>query len=203
MTKEELIAFETEVAESFTAGKIKAPVHLSGGNEDQLIEIFKQVKPDDWCFSTHRSHYHALLKGIPPDWVMKEILEGRSINLFNKEHKFFTSAIVGGCLPIAVGTAMGIKRKGGKERVWVFVGDMAATMGIYHECGRYAFGHSLPITFVTEDNGLSVNTSTEDVWGRTSRSFGSDLKIYSYHRTYPHLGTGQWVVISRTTMNLK
>jgi outer membrane receptor protein involved in Fe transport len=35
LTKQELIDFEKEVAEAFNAGKIRAPVHLSGGNEDQ------------------------------------------------------------------------------------------------------------------------------------------------------------------------
>ena len=36
-----LIDFETEIKEIYEDGKITAPVHLSGGNEDQLIEIFK------------------------------------------------------------------------------------------------------------------------------------------------------------------
>ena len=145
MEKEQLIAFEEEIKELFIQKKIKAPIHLSGGNEEELIEIFKDVEPDDWVFSTHRSHYHALLKGIPPEWIKAEILKGNSIHLMNKEYKFFTSAIVNGITPIAMGVAMAIKRRGGKEKVWCFVGDMAASVGIYHECLRYANAQCLPL----------------------------------------------------------
>ena len=60
-----LIDFETEIKEIYEDGKITAPVHLSGGNEDQLIEIFKDVDKDDWVFSSWRNHYHALLHGVP------------------------------------------------------------------------------------------------------------------------------------------
>ena len=45
----------------YEKGKIRAPIHLSGNNENQLIKIFKKVKKQDWVFSTWRSHYHALL----------------------------------------------------------------------------------------------------------------------------------------------
>jgi len=67
MNKEELIQFEDEIKELYLNAKIRSPVHFCGGNEEQLIEIFKKVKKNDWCFSTHRSHYHALLKGIPKE----------------------------------------------------------------------------------------------------------------------------------------
>ena len=43
MDKQYLIDFETEVKEIYEAGDIKAPVHLSGGNEDPLIELFKRI----------------------------------------------------------------------------------------------------------------------------------------------------------------
>ena len=37
MTPEDLIAFETEIADIFNTGKIRAPVHLYYGNETQMI----------------------------------------------------------------------------------------------------------------------------------------------------------------------
>ena len=43
ITKNELIAFETEVKEKYEAGDIKAPIHLSKDNEDELMEIFQYV----------------------------------------------------------------------------------------------------------------------------------------------------------------
>jgi len=60
------------------------------------------------------------------------------MHINRKEYNFFTSAIVGGILPIALGTAMGAKLKGLEENVWAFVGDMAAEMGVFDECTKYA-----------------------------------------------------------------
>ncbi len=189
MTKAELIAFEAEVAAAFNAGKIRAPIHLSGGNEDELIEIFKNVKPDDWCISNWRSHYHCLLKGVPPNVLMKDILEGHSITLCYPEFRVLSSAIVGGGLPIATGIALGIKRRKGPEKVWAFLGDMAHRGGMFHECVQYANGHNLPIRFVVEDNGISVCTDTEESWG-IGRIFPGKVKVYSYKLPFPHSGAG-------------
>ena len=72
-SKDELINFEDEVAEIFNAGKIKAPVHLYFGNEEQIIEIFKEVNEKDWVFCSWRSHYQALLKGVPREKVLQNI----------------------------------------------------------------------------------------------------------------------------------
>lgn len=184
MTIDELQAFEREVAAAFEAKRIRAPIHLSGGNEAQLIEIFRHVQPTDWVFSTWRSHFHALLHGVPRDLVMREILAGRSMMLHFPEYRFFTSAIVGGILPIACGVAST------GANVWCFVGDMAASIGAFHDAEQYAMGHDLPIHFVVEDNSLSTNTPTREVWGhgRTPKT-----QRYTYTRSFPHTGSGVYV----------
>ena len=185
--KQKLIKFEEEIKDLFLKGKIRFPVHFSGGNEDDLIEIFKEIKDGDWVFSTHRNHYHALLhnyKGLK-DWIIKN----GSMHVYGK--KFFTSGIVGGAVPIALGVAEGIKIQGGTDRVWCFVGDMAARTGIFHESAWYAAGHSLPITFIIEDNGMSVETPTEEAWGRSDTA---DIRRYEYFRTYGHQGAGTHVI---------
>ena len=187
----ELRAFEERVKVAFLAGEIHAPVHLSGGNEKEVLEIFKEVADDDWVFSTWRNHYHALLKGIPPDDLYRAILNGRSMYINSKAHKFLTSSIVGGVLPIALGVALGAKRLKLDERVWVFIGDMAARTGIAREFMDYARGHELAVSIVVEDNGLSTNTPTMEVWGRGHR--GPHHHYYKYERSVPHVGVGQWV----------
>lgn len=190
MTAQEMVAFETEVAARFEAGEIHGPVHLSSGNESQLIEVFDSIKDTDWVFSTWRSHYHALLHGIPRDWLMSEIVAGRSINIKSPEHRFFTSAIVGGILPIAVGVAAGIKRAGGEEWVWCFIGDMAMSIGTFWDADTHAMAHDLPITFIVEDNGLSVNTPTLTALGWVKGESGKNKKMrkYEYTPTLPHYG---------------
>ncbi len=191
MTKQDLLAFEEDIKEVFEAGKIRAPVHFCGGNEEALIDLFKQVKPDDWVFSTHRSHYHALLKDIPPEWVKKEIVDGHSITLNSSRHNFFSSAIIGGILPIALGVALALRLEKKPDRVWCFVGDMAGETGVFHEASKYARGHDLPITFVIEDNGFSVDTPTRETWGHQSQP---SAIYYQYKRVFPHHGTGRWLV---------
>ena len=39
-----LITFSDKIKKIYEKGKIKAPIHLSGNNEKQLIRIFKNVK---------------------------------------------------------------------------------------------------------------------------------------------------------------
>ena len=192
VTKEELISFETEVKERYENGEIPAPVHLSKGNEEQLIEIFQYVHPDDWIFSTWRNHYHALLHGVPGDWLMDEIKRGRSMKVINKKHNFVISAIVGGPIPQALGVAMALKRKGSKRRVWCFVGDMAFETGEFHLCHKYAKNFDLPLQFVMEDNNLSVHTPTDAAWGKR-QEVPEDVVYYRYENGYPHHGTGAWV----------
>ncbi len=191
--EEELIHFENKIVETWDSGKIRGPVHLSGGNETPLIEIFKRISENDWVFSTWRSHYHALLKGISPEWLEKEILEGRSITIVNKDKKFYSSAIVGGILPIAVGVAMSNKRKGINETVWCFVGDMTFETGTFTENYKYSKNFDLPIKFVVEDNEVSTNTPTIETWNNKTE-VPDDVIWYKYKKQWPHYGTGKWVI---------
>jgi pyruvate dehydrogenase E1 component alpha subunit len=151
------------------------------------------MKPQDWVFSTWRSHYHALVKGISPEWLENEITEGRSITIVNKEEKFYSSAIVGGTIPIAVGVAMSNKKSGNGEHVWCFVGDMAFETGGFMENYKYAKNFDLPITFVVEDNGVSTNTPTVETW-KIKSEVPNDVIWYEYEKQWPHYGTGKWVI---------
>jgi len=123
LKKEDLVNFENEIAELFNNAKIKAPVHLYNGNEDQIIEIFRKhnIGKDDWVLCSWRSHYQCLLKGVPPDELKEAILQGRSISLCFSDYNVLCSGIVTGVLPISTGIAMDIKRKkekGLRDRDW-------------------------------------------------------------------------------------
>ena len=193
-TIEKLKEFETQIAELFNAGRIKAPVHLSDGSEAALIEIFKEVKSEDWVFCSWRSHYQALLKGVPAEKVEAEIREGRSISLCFPENRFFSSAIVGGQIPMATGVALSLKRNQERGHVWCFIGDMTSETGIAQTALRYAENHDLPMTFVIEDNGLSVLTDTRVVWNSNTLRFeehsSTKAIYYKYASKYPHAGAG-------------
>ena len=193
MDKQYLIDFETEVKETYEAGNIKAPVHLCGGNEEQLIQIFEKVDKDDWVFCSWRNNYHALLHGIPRDTLMDLIVRGKSMSVYSDKPKFYSSSIVGGTIPIALGVAQSLKIKGEKNKVWCFVGDMTFESGIFHECYKYARNFELPLQFVVEDNNLSTNTPVDETWGGKQK-VPSDIVYYKYKSDYPHHGTGNWVL---------
>ena len=194
LTKEQLVEFETDIANCFNNSQIKAPVHLYDGNEEQMINIFKNVNSEDWIFCTWRSHYQCLLKGVPQEQVKQDILDGKSITLCYPEHNVYSSAIVTGNIPIATGVALDIKRKGGSNHVWCFVGDMTSETGTFFENWKYAVNHDLPITYVIEDNGKSVCTDTRKVWNIENLTFSNETKkiiYYQYETKYPHAGAGQ------------
>ena len=80
--------------------------------------------------------------------------------------------MVGGVLPIAVGTAMSLKLKKDKSsKVFCFMGDMTAETGIAHESIKYSRNFKLPIHFIVEDNEKSVCTDTRESWGKKKLSF--------------------------------
>jgi TPP-dependent pyruvate/acetoin dehydrogenase alpha subunit len=200
ITREELIAFETEIGERFNNREIRAPIHLYHGNEDQIMQVFAGIDiKRDWVCCTWRNHYQALLKGVPKDLLRSEIIAGRSMVLNLPEYKLVCSSIVGGIPSIATGLALAAKLQNTGEHVWCWTGDMSAETGAWHEAYKYSVNHRLPITFVVEDNGLAVESPTDKIWGRTVPYYAKDadwyqdtnLIYYRYKNTrYPHAGAG-------------
>ena len=208
MTKEELISFEEDIATCFNNKMIKAPVHLDNGNEEPLIEIFKEINEEDFVCCTWRAHYKCLLKGVPPERLKADILAGKSITLCYKDYNIFSSAIVGGVIGIALGIALDIKRRGSSQKVWCFIGDMGSMTGAFHEASTYADNHELPIVWIIEDNNKSVCTNTRNTWkingnhplgpwpddnytkGEVFYGAGKRYRYYEYESKYPHAGAG-------------
>lgn len=222
LTKKELIDFEKDIFDEYEKGNIKGVVHLSGDGEDELLEIFTKIKKEDWVFSSHRNHYHMLLKA-GKEFTKDNIMRGESMHQYSKEHKVFTSGIVAGGVPIAMGVALGIKLKQqdterklkdivknikGKDwevkgdvkitplnqpHVYCFLGDMASEMGTFEVCCKYAMWNKLPITFIIEDNGIAVYTDTKEAWGNRSIRVMPNIIHYHYTRKYSHHGTGRFI----------
>lgn len=207
---EKLRKFEKEIGDLFDNKQIKAPIHLYHGNEEKMMEIFKRIDVvNDWVCCTWRNHYQGLLKNIPPDVIKNEIIKGKSMVMMLPEYKFICSSIVGGIPSIASGISMGEKLDRSDSHTWCWVGDMSAETGCFHEAYKYARNKNLPITFIVEDNGLSVLTPTSDTWGREIPYYIDDLDRFNndmvndgiyeqpnllYYRyknhKYPHAGAG-------------
>jgi len=200
LSKKELIQFENEMATCFDDAMIRAPVHLYHGNEKEIIKVFKDnnIGPKDWVLCSWRSHYQCLLKGVPAEELKSAILQGRSISLCFSKYRVLSSGIVTGVLPIATGIALDIKRKGGTNRVYCFMGEMTSETGVAHECIKYSRNHKLPIHFIVEDNGKSVCTDTRATWAQeklTYEDVNDDYITYYKYKLdkYPHAGAGKRV----------
>ena len=199
-TVEELIEFENKIGDLYLEGKLPFLFHLSGGNEKELINIFENIKEGDYVISNHRSHYHALLHGIPPEVVEDRILNGRSMFIYDRNRNFFCSAIIGGTPAIAAGIAWALKRKGSDQKVWCFVGDGTEDSGHLHEAVRYVDGFDLPCTFVIENNNRSVEATNEERWGKTADYIWNSPNVHKYYYdiTYPHARKPGMIDLSKT-----
>jgi pyruvate dehydrogenase E1 component alpha subunit len=201
MNKQDLIDFETDIGKTFNRGEIRAPIHLYAGSEDQIMRVFEKINvKKDWICCTWRNHYQALLKNIPPAVIKERIMSGKSLVMNLPEYKFICSSIVGGIPSIATGLALAAKLRGTDEHVWCWTGDMSAETGAWAEAYKYSRAQDLPITFVVEDNELSVLTPTYEMWGTDKWYLPAQNRVwyeskhliyYKYKNTkYPHAGAG-------------
>lgn len=200
ITRDDLIAFEQEIAEIFATGAIRAPIHLRSGREDELIRIFREnnIGADDYVFGYWDSHELALLKGVPRQEVKQAILDGNSISLCFPEYKVLCSGIVGSLMGTATGVGWALKNQKQKGRAFLFCGEMSAETGIFFEAVKYAHNFDLPVLFVVCDNGVSVMTDTREVWGSKDpwfkgTKYESKIVYFKYVNGYPHSGLGKQI----------
>jgi TPP-dependent pyruvate/acetoin dehydrogenase alpha subunit len=88
---------------------------------------------------------------------------GGSMHLVDEQHGFMgATGVVGGNLPLALGTALAM-HLGGSDRVTVvFFGDGAVQAGHFSESVNLAALWKLPVIFVCENNGFAEFTSREE-----------------------------------------
>ena len=192
LTAKKLIDFEDYIKREYENGKIKGPIHLSKGNEKQLIQIFKYIDRQDFVFTAWRNHYHAMLHGVPSAVMLDQIFSGNSMGMNYDKPFLYSSSIVGGIIPIALGVAIAQKRLNSRRKVWCFIGDMTMETGSFFEAYKYSINFDLPIKFVIEDNNLSVHTPTKAAWKRKMKKPNQAIH-YTYKNQYPHHGTGKWI----------
>ena len=145
---------------------IWAPTHLCLGQEEVPQALHDHLKPADWVFSTHRAHGHALAKGVDEQALWDEIhgletgLNGGfagSQGFIDPSHNFHCSAIVGGLIGVATGTALALKMDRADAIVVCCIGDAGVEQGVFWESIGFAALNKLPIAYVCENNGMSVD----------------------------------------------
>jgi TPP-dependent pyruvate/acetoin dehydrogenase alpha subunit len=159
-------AVEEAIAERYSEGKMRCPVHLSIGQE-AIPALFSQViRVTDFAVSTHRGHAHYLAKGGNLNAMIAEIYgkatgcsrgKGGSMHLIDLAVNFMgTSAIVGNSIPIGVGLALSVQLKKSDQISCIFLGDGATEEGVFYESVNFAAVRKLPVLFICENNLYSV-----------------------------------------------
>ena len=88
---------------------------------------------------------------------------GGSMHLVDIEHGFMgATGVVGGNLPLALGSALAQHLRGTDAVTVVFFGDGAVQAGHFNESVNLAALWKLPVIFVCENNGMAEFTSREE-----------------------------------------
>ncbi|MBV8947776.1 MAG: thiamine pyrophosphate-dependent dehydrogenase E1 component subunit alpha [Solirubrobacterales bacterium] len=164
--------FEERVAQLKRTLQVHGLIHLSIGGEGVAAAVCGQLRDEDAVYSGHRAHGHAIAKGVPVDRVMAELMGrvdgicrglGGSMHLVDAEHGFMgATGVVGGNLPLALGSALAAHLHGGERVSVVFFGDGAVQAGHFNETVNLAALWRLPLIFVCENNGMAEFTSREE-----------------------------------------
>ena len=160
---------EEKLAAIYHLEEIRCPMHLCIGQEAIAVGVCEALKPGDKVFSNHRSHGHFIAKGGNLNALFSELFgkkngccggKGGSMHLLDRSANFMGSTpIVGGTLPVGMGTAWASKLAGLNDVVVVFFGDGCFEEGVVHECLNFSKLHQLPLIFICENNNFSVYTS--------------------------------------------
>jgi acetoin:2,6-dichlorophenolindophenol oxidoreductase subunit alpha len=180
--------FEETVTELARKGDLPGSVHVSIGQEGEIVGACTALRVDDYMIGNHRSHGHPIGKGAELKPLMAELLgkatgvckgKGGSMHLADFSiGSLGETSIVGSGIPVTTGAALGAKMQGTDRVALCFFGDGASNEGSFHEGLNLASVWKLPAIFLCENNGYGATTSTLEVLSVrdvASRAVGYDM----------------------------
>lgn len=159
---------EETIASEYAKQEMRCPTHLCIGHEAIPVGVCAHLKKTDFVLSNHRSHGHYLAKGGDLKGLIAELYgketgvsrgRGGSQHLIDLSAGFLASTpIVGGTIPVGVGSAFVSKMKKEKSIAVIFFGDAAIEEGVFYESLNFALLKKLSVLFVCENNLYSIFT---------------------------------------------
>jgi acetoin:2,6-dichlorophenolindophenol oxidoreductase subunit alpha len=159
-------SFEERVIELIHRKQLAGLVHVGIGQEGVAVGIAAALRESDYLYGTHRSHGHFLARGADPSLLLAELAgkdtgycrgRGGSMHIVAVGKRLMSATgIVGGTIPLALGTALVAREEG--NVVAVYFGDGASNTGSFHECLNMAALWKLPAVLVCENNGYAEFT---------------------------------------------
>ncbi len=161
--------FEEKASQCYGLRKIGGFCHLYIGQEAVCVGALAALDMNkDYVFTTYRDHGHAISCGMSCNEIMAELFgridgcsrgKGGSMHLFDeKKHFYGGHGIVGGHIPLAVGTAFKIQYLKEDGVVLCFFGDGAIHNGNFHEGMNLAQIWKCPVIFICENNQYGMGT---------------------------------------------
>lgn len=182
--------FEAKCVEVYQTQKIRGFLHLYDGQEAVAVGIMQALEAQDAVVATYRDHGQAIARGVAMGPIMAEMYgklegcsrgRGGSMHIFDRATRFLGgNAIVGGGLPLAVGTAMADKQLRPGAVTACFFGEGAAGEGEFHESMNIAALWNLPVLFVCENNLYAMGVALETA--------EADTEIFRKAQAYRMLG---------------
>jgi TPP-dependent pyruvate/acetoin dehydrogenase alpha subunit len=176
--------FEEKIKSLYNEGAVVGAIHLYIGQEAVAAGVCGALNDDDYVFSTHRGHGHALAKGCSLKSVMAEIMgkgtglcggHGGSMHLYDSLKGLMGgNGIVGGGIPLSLGAAFSAQYRSTKQVSVVFFSDGASNQGTFGESMNLAALFNLPVIFICENNRyaattpVGLSTARQDIAGRAA-----------------------------------
>jgi TPP-dependent pyruvate/acetoin dehydrogenase alpha subunit len=183
--------FESRLDALSMSGKIPGGLHLSIGQEAVAVGIGTALQPQDLLACAHRSHHHAIAKGMSARAIMAELYgkatgcrggRGGSMHLADKSLGFLGgNGIVGAGLGVAMGASLAAQVRSTDQVVVGVFGDGGANTGRTWESVNIASVWKLPLIVVCENNVYAVETETALLTGggsisRRAEGFGLPVR---------------------------
>src|SRR5215216_6362799 len=163
--------FEERTYQEYTkpGQKIGGFCHLYSGQEAVAVGIAAIFQKDkDKLINAYRCHGHSLALGMDPRAAMAELFgkatgcskgKGGSMHFFQADvGNLGGHGIVGGHVPLALGTAFAqwYEKTGGVT--FCLFGDGAINQGTFNESLNMASLMKIPVIYIVENNGVAMGT---------------------------------------------
>ena len=158
--------FEQKLLELFGHGHITGTTHTCMGQEYVPVSL-EPLLGEAFVFSNHRGHGHYLARFGDAAGLLAEITGragavcggyGGSQHIYRDG--FCSTGIQGQSVPVAVGTALHLRRHRRDGLAVAYIGDGTWGEGSVYEALNLAALMTVPLVLVVENNGIAQSTPT-------------------------------------------
>jgi TPP-dependent pyruvate/acetoin dehydrogenase alpha subunit len=165
-------------------GAIQGSLHLCTGQEAIPVGACAALTADDRLVCTYRGHGWFIAQGVPLVDFFAELMGRDSPLCGGRGGSAYLSAIgagiigensiVGGGVPLALGSALASRHSGDGAVTLVAIGDGALNQGAVHESLNFAAVMTVPLVVIVENNGYAELTPTDAMFTTSPLSRRAD-----------------------------